>query len=137
MVNLVQKLMEIDKRELEKMEQREIASKQLAKVLKVEKATIKVTAIDGDLFAELSATGLDKKGNVEIGRSFATNAKIAAAGLVDPDLKDTDLLKHLGVPTPEEAIKLIFKGEVNNIAATVAELSGFSDDEKDEEEIKN
>ena len=137
-MNLVEKLLKIDKAEFEKIETKEIASKSLAKLFGAEEdAKVKVKAIDGDLFVELSATGLDKKGDVEIGKTFSTNAKIVAAGIVEPDLKDEALLKHLGVPTPAEAAKKIFKGEINKIAVAISELSGFSDDEEDEKEIKN
>lgn len=137
-MNLVEKLLKIDKAEFEKIETKEIASKSLAKLFGVEEdVKVKVKAIDGDLFTELSATGLNKNGDVEIGKAFSTNAKIVAAGIVEPDLKDEALLKHLGVPTPAEAAKKIFKGEINKIAVTISELSGFSDDEEDEKEIKN
>lgn len=137
-MNLVEKLLKIDKAEFEKIETKEIASKSLAKLFGTEEdAKVKVKAIDGDLFTEISATGLDKKGDVEIEKTFSTNAKIVAAGIVEPDLKDEALLKHLGVPTPAEAAKKIFKGEINKIAIEISELSGFSDDEEDEKEIKN
>lgn len=137
-MNLVEKLLKIDKAEFEKIETKEIASKSLAKLFGAEEdAKVKVKAIDGDLFTEISATGLDKKGDVEIEKTFSTNAKIVAAGIVEPDLKDEALLKHLGVPTPAEAAKKIFKGEINKIAIEISELSGFSDDEEDEKEIKN
>lgn len=137
-MNLVEKLLKIDKAEFEKIETKEIASKSLAKLFGVEEdVKVKVKAIDGDLFTEISATGLDKKGDVEIEKTFSTNAKIVAAGIVEPDLKDEALLKHLGVPTPAEAAKKIFKGEINKIAIEISELSGFSDDEEDEKEIKN
>lgn len=137
-MNLVEKLLKIDKAEFEKIETKEIASKSLAKLFGAEEdVKVKVKVIDGDLFAELSATGLDKNGAAEIGKAFSTNAKIVAAGMVEPDLKDEALLKHLGAPTPAEAAKKIFKGEINKIAVAIAELSGFSDDEEDEKEIKN
>lgn len=137
-MNLVEKLLKIDKAEFEKNETKEIASKSLAKLFGTEEdAKVRVKAIDGDLFVELSATALDKNGDMKIGEAFSTNAKIVAAGIVEPDLKDEALLKHLGVPTPAEAAKKIFKGEVNKIATVISEISGFSDDEEDEKEIKN
>lgn len=137
-MNLVEKLLKIDKAEFEKIETKEIASKSLAKLFGTEEdAKVRVKAIDGDLFVELSATALDKNGDMKIGEAFSTNAKIVAAGIVEPDLKDEALLKHLRTPTAAEAAKKIFKGEVNKIATVISEISGFSDDEEDEKEIKN
>ena len=48
---------------------------------------------------------------------------------MDPDLKDEALLKHLGVATPADAAKKIFKGEINKISTEIAKLSGFNDEE--------
>ena len=43
----------------------------------------------------------------------------------------------MGVATPAEAAKKIFKGEVNRIAAEIARLSGFGDELEADKEIKN
>ena len=55
----------------------------------------------------------------------------------DPNLKDEALLKHLGVATPADAAKKIFKGEINKISTEIAKLSGFNDEETTDKEVKN
>ena len=47
------------------------------------------------------------------------------------------LLKHIGVATPAEAAKKIFKGEVNKISDEISRLSGFVDEDETEKEVKN
>lgn len=135
-MNLVEKLLTVDKGEFEKIEKKEIPSRQLSKLVG-DNAKVTIQAVDGDLFGGLSASGLDDNGEVDYGRAFSTNAKIAAAGIVNPDLKNKDLLKHLGVATPADAAKKIFKGEINNIAQEISELSGFKNEETTDKEIKN
>lgn len=135
-MNLVEKLMTVDKGEFDKIEKKEIQSKQLSKLVG-EPAKVTIQAVDGDLFGGLSASGLDEEGEVDYGRAFSTNAKIAAAGIVDPDLKNEALLRHLGVATPADAAKKIFKGEINRISAEIAKLSGFESEEKTDKEVKN
>nr|DAR98248.1 MAG TPA: tail assembly chaperone protein [Caudoviricetes sp.] len=135
-MNLVEKLMAVDKGEFDKIEKKEIPSKQLSKLLGSD-AAVTIQAVDGDLFGSLSATGLDEEGEVDYGRAFSTNAKIAAAGIVDPDLKNEGLLKHLGVATPADAAKKIFKGEINKISTEIAKLSGFENEETTNKEVKN
>lgn len=108
----------------------------MSKLLGVE-AKVTIQAVDGDLFSGLSASGLTDDGEVDYGRAFSTNAKVAAAGIVDPDLKNEALLKHLGVATPADAAKKIFKGEVNKISTEITKLSGFEDEETTDNEIKN
>ena len=117
-MNLVEKLLAVDKKEFDKIERKEIPSRQLSKLLGTD-AKVTIQAVEGD------------------GRAFSTNAKIAAAGIVDPDLKDEALLKHLGVATPADAAKKIFKGEINKISTEIAKLSGFNDEETTDKEVKN
>lgn len=135
-MNLVEKLMVVDKGEYDKIQTKEIPSKQLSRLIG-EDAKVTIQAVEGDLFGGLSASGLDEDGNADYGRAFDTNAKIAAAGIVDPDLKNEGLLKHLGVATPADAAKKIFKGEINKISVEIARLSGFEDEEKTDKKVKN
>ncbi|MFG6367781.1 MAG: hypothetical protein K1W16_05050 [Lachnospiraceae bacterium] len=135
-MNLVEKLLAIDKKEFDKLETKELESRQLSKLLG-EDAKVVIQAVDGDLFGSLSATGLDKNGDVDYNIVFSANAKIVAAGIVEPNLKDAALLKHLGVATPADAAKRIFKGEINKISNEIAKLSGFSDEEITDKEVKN
>ena len=135
-MNLVERLLAVDRKEFDKIEKKELKSTQLSKLLGTD-AKVTIQAVEGDLFGGLSASGLDDKGEVDYGRAFSTNAKIAAAGIVDPDLKDEALLKHLGVATPADAAKKIFKGEINRISVEITKLSGFDTDDKTDKEIKN
>lgn len=135
-MNLVERLLKVDKKEFDKIETKEIPSKQLSKLVGAG-AKVTIRAVDGDFFGGLSASGLDASGEVDYSKIFSTNAKIAATGIVDPNLKDEELLKHLGVATPADAAKKIFKGEINKISAEIAKLSGFDNEETTDREIKN
>lgn len=135
-MNLVEKLMAVDKGNFDKIEKKEIQSKQLSKLLG-EDAKVTIQAVDGDLFGALSASGLDESGEVDYSRAFSTNAKIVAAGVVEPNLKDENLLSYLGVATPADAAKKIFKGEINKIAAAISSLSGFENEKDTDKKVKN
>lgn len=136
-MNLVEKLMKIDSGEFNKKKTKEMTSKILSEILG-EKATVTIQSVDPQEILELSASGLDDDGNPIITKTLETNSLIVAAAVVDPPLKDADLMKHLGVATPAEAALKLFKGEVNTIAAKVNEMAGFnvSTDEVDKE-VKN
>lgn len=135
-MNLVERLLAVDRKEFDRIERKEIPSRQLSKLLGTD-AKVTIQAVDGDLFGGLTASGLDESGEVDYGRAFSTNAKITAAGIVDPDLKNEELLKYLGVATPADAAKKVFKGEINKISMEIAKLSGFNDEETTDKEIKN
>ena len=135
-MNLVERLMAVDSKQISEIETKTIPSKRLSK-LTGQNEMITIQAIDGDLFSSLSASGLDEDGEVDYGRAYSTNAKIVAAGVIEPNLKDDALVKHVGAVTPADAAKILFKGEVNKIAAEISKLSGFESEEETEKKVKN
>ena len=67
------------------------------------------------------------------------NELIVVNSLVDPNLKDPEMLKAAKVSRPEEILYRCFlAGEINTIAEQVLILSGFDTDvEEGMEEVKN
>jgi hypothetical protein len=136
-MNLVEKLMKIDKGEFNKKRKKQLKSEMLSEILGQD-AVITLESVNPQQLLDLSAGGLDDEGNPIIGKAFDTNALIASAAIIDPPLKDKELLEHLGVATPAQAAQLLFKGEVNAIAAEVNKMAGFgAEPEEIENEIKN
>lgn len=58
---------------------------------------------------------------------------------VDPNFKDADLLKQLGVQTPEQAVsKVLLAGEIVELGNQISNISGFDTDINEEvEKAKN
>lgn len=135
-MNLVEKLMAVDKKEFDKIEKKELYSKELSKLIG-EETKITIQAIDSELLSSLTTSMLNGKGKVDYTKAYDVASKIVVAGLVNPDLKDDVLLKHMGVATPAEAVKKIFKGEVTTIGDEISALGGFIDYKESEKEIKN
>ena len=135
-MNLAEKLLKIDKGEFDKEKTKNIPSKMLSELFG-EPTKITVKAIDPQEVLDISASGLDDEGNPIIKKSLETNAILAAAAVVDPPLKDTELLKHLDVQTPSAAALKLFKGEVNKIAIEVNKLAGFDIGDNTDKELKN
>ena len=135
-MNLAEKLLKIDKGEFDKEKTIQIPSRQLSELLG-EPTKITIKALNPQEVLDISASGLDDEGNPIIKKTLATNAILAAAAVVDPPLKDTDLLKHLGVATPDAAALKLFKGEVNKISIEVNKLAGFDIGDDTDKEIKN
>ena len=135
-MNLAEKLLKIDKGEFDKEKIIQIPSRQLSELLG-EPTKITIKALNPQEVLDISASGLDDEGNPIIKKTLATNAILAAAAVVDPPLKDTDLLKHLGVATPDAAALKLFKGEVNKISIEVNKLAGFDIGDDTDKELKN
>ena len=135
-MNIAEKLLKIDKGEFDKEKTIQIPSRQLSELLG-EPTKITIKALNPQEVLDISASGLDDEGNPIIKKTLATNAILAAAAVVDPPLKDTDLLKHLGVATPDAAALKLFKGEVNKISIEVNKLAGFDIGDDTDKELKN
>ena len=135
-MNLAEKLLKFDKGEFDKEQTIQIPSRQLSELLG-EPTKITIKALNPQEVLDISASGLDDEGNPIIKKTLATNAILAAAAVVDPPLKDTDLLKHLGVATPDAAALKLFKGEVNKISIEVNKLAGFDIGDDTDKELKN
>ena len=135
-MNLAERLLKIDKGEFNKERTKEIPSKMLSELFG-EPTKITIKELNPQEVLDISATGLDDEGNPIIKKTLETNAILAAAAVVDPVLKDTDLLKHLGAATPDAAALKLFKGEVNKISIEVNKLAGFDIGEDTDKELKN
>lgn len=136
-MNLVQKLLKVDKDEFGKKKLKKIKSKVLSEIMG-EEAVITIQSVSPKEILEISETGMDDEGEVIVGKTLDTSSLVVAAAVVDPPLKDEELMKHLGVATPADAALKLFKGEVNTIATKVNQMAGFGlEVEEVDEEIKN
>ena len=136
-MNLVEKLLKIEKGEYTADQILHLKSERLSR-LSGEDVEIVIKELGQQEYIELASLSLDSDGETDIGKTYDTNAKIVAAALLEPDVTNTDLLKHLGVATPSDAVKVLFKGETRIIADKVGELCGYGEAaEKKVAEIKN
>lgn len=137
-MSLVDKLMAIDTGEYSKDQTAEMPAKRLSAFLG-ERIMIKVKALSGDQYSDITTRLIDKKGNADFSKSYDTNALLVVEGVVEPSLKDKELQKHFGAATPKELAKKLFPGgELAEVANKITELSGFSQPDEDvENEVKN
>ncbi len=136
-MNLVERLLTIDKGELSKVPVEKMRARKLSELMG-EDVEITVTAICGERYTELSSRMVSENGDVDFGKLYETNALIAAEGIVEPNLKNEQLQKHFGCATPKELVKVLFPGgDLSKIADKITDLSGFSNEAKNEKKVKN
>lgn len=114
----------------------EVEIKRLSKQIG-EPFVVKCKALQGKEYTEISMAVVDEKRNkVDYSKAYEANLRTALSGIMEPDLKDKDLLKHYGCPTPKDLMEKLFNGgEIATIAGLVTDLSGYGDDA--EGELKN
>lgn len=136
-MKLIDKLLAIDKGEVEKIPTEEVKAIHLSKVMG-EDVKITIRAIPGERYMELTSTMVNSKGKLVFGKAYDAYALIAVEGIAEPSMKEPELMKHFGCASPKDLVKALFPGgELNRVADKISELSGFDKEEEQEEEIKN
>ena len=134
-INLVEKLLKLDKGIIDFDNVKEIEFKRLSSKIG-EPFVVEDRGLSGDRYNEIASMMFSGKGTVDAQKTFKVNCLFALEAMVSPDLKDKDLLEHFECATPLELLKKMFlPGEIAKISEEVGKLSGFSDNV--EEEVKN
>lgn len=138
MKSIIEKLLKIDAGKLE-ISKKECKVDKLSEILG-EDVTFTCHPVSLDVYneAQKKTIEFDKKGNIIDIDTSKLNIDLVLAGV--PEIKDKALLDHFGAATPLEFLrnKKLFKvGDITKLAATVSELSGISEMEKADKEIKN
>lgn len=133
-MNLVEQLMRIDRETVSKRATKKIKSKRLSKLLGVN-SEITIQELGGKRINDLNQTVINKRGEKDYSKMYDLNLMYCVDGVVEPSLKNEELMTHFGAATPKDLAALLFDTECGKIADEIAALSGVTDDA--EEEVKN
>lgn len=133
-MNLIEKLIRIDKETLLKKETKTVKSSRLSRIVGGE-ANIVVKELSGRKLNDISAMMVDKDGNKDFSKLADVNLMYCVEGVVEPNLRDANLMGHFGVKTPKDLAEILFDAEAGKIAGEIISLSGLSDGA--EEDVKN
>lgn len=131
-------LMRLDREKVAEVPVKDIKANRLSQLMGQD-VTVEIKALAGDIYMDLLATATNKKGNVDVSKTYRAQALIVVEAMQSPSLKDKELQVHFGAASAIDLAKTLFPGgELTKIFQEVADLSGFGDDEdEDLEEIKN
>lgn len=135
-MNLVEQLIRADKDKAKEKETKKIVSRKLSRLLG-EEVEITIKELSGRRINDIGQMIVNKKGEKDYSKSFDMNLMYCVYGIIDPPMKDPQLMEHYGATTPKDLVNILFDAEANAIAGEIVELSGFKDDEDAEEEVKN
>lgn len=134
-MNLIEKLLSVDKEKTTEKETKKIKSKRLAKLVG-EDAEITITEISGRRYNELQAMMYDRKGNRDAKGAYNLNLMCCVHGIKDPCLTDKTLIQHFGASTPKDLAEILFGLESAKIAEEILRLSGLGENSEDEESVE-
>lgn len=133
-MSLLDKLIKVDKTILP-MEEKKVKSERLKKWLGTD-ADVEITLrqIPARRLSDIVGMAIDKKGNRDMSKNYDTNLMICVEGIVDPPVKEQELMNHFGASTPKELCEKLFDAEANVIAQEISTLSSLKEKEED---VKN
>jgi hypothetical protein len=134
-MNLVEQLLKADKTTLE-LKTDIYDSDRLREFLNAQKPIpVKLRQIPARKFTDLSVIMVDEKGNVDIGKTYDMYLMYCVEGVMEPSLKDEELMKKFGAATPKDLAERIFGPEVTEIGEKLSALSGTG--KKEKAKVKN
>ena len=138
-MNLVDILLNADTNAVlaEKTEEYEV--ERLSKILG-EKFVLTLKAIPAKRYSEIQTTAINMNGTRKSVDLYKMQMLTLNEGIKEPNLAEPNLLKKFGATTPFDMYeKLFLAGEITNITNKISTLSGYSEEEKQQniEEIKN
>lgn len=138
-MSLVNVLLNSDINEVlaEKIEEYEV--ERLSKVLG-EKFVLTLKSIPAKRYSEIQTAAINIKGKSKNVDLYKMQMLTLNEGVKEPNLADINLLKKFNATTPFDMYeKLFLAGEITDIANKISALSGYSEEEKQQniEEIKN
>lgn len=83
-------LMRLDREKLAEVPKKEIKADRLSQLMG-EEVMVEIKALSGDTYTDLIATAANKKGNVDVRKTFRARALIVVESMVTPSLKDKEL----------------------------------------------
>lgn len=98
-----------------------------------------IRPLNGAQYNELQALCMEqRKGGVKSMNVKKFNEQIILRCLINPNLRDTEMINAANVRTPEEVMyKVFLSGEIAAIAENILAISGFGNANEDFEEAKN
>lgn len=133
--DLLHELLSANPDDINTLKQMKFASHRMAKALGRD-GTVDITLqeLPGDKIREMQVNFADPnaKNSPDFGRMLSL---FCVDGIVDPPVKNQDLVEHFKCGTPLELVNKLFGAEVVEISGALLELSGIS--AENEEEVKN
>ena len=137
-MNIAEKLLKADVKKAEELETGVFESARLAKILgETEKVPVKIREIKSRRLNDLAMYQVDRKGKIDFSKTYDAKINVCMEGVVEPDLRDKELQAHFNCKSGRELCEKLFESEVATLSDAISELSGITDEEDVEEEVKN
>lgn len=133
-MNVIEKLIRIDKEKMSEKETKKIKSVRLSKILG-EDTEITIMELGGRKLNDIAGIVVNDEGKRDFSKNYDMNLMYCVEGIMEPNLKDPVLMEHFGAKTPKDLAAILFDNEVSRIADKIYELSKMG--KNVEKKVKN
>ncbi|MBQ0079693.1 MAG: hypothetical protein KBS66_07390 [Eubacterium sp.] len=89
---------------------------------------VKVQGMSANRYTRMMSDAAVK--NAKLDKVYDANINVCVTGIVEPSMKDKNLMEKFSCSTPAELLEKLFRpSEINHIAEVIGELSGFGSED--------
>lgn len=138
-MNLVEQLLKADAKKANELETGEFQSNRLAKILGTEENTVpvKIREIKTRRINDIASYQFKSNGDYDMTKTYDAALMMCVEGCVEPNLMDKDLQSHFGCSSAKDLAETLFRAEAKDLSDAISRLSGITDGQENEEEVKN
>ena len=113
-------------------------SKRLGKIIgNDDPVTVEFVALSPRRVQQIRAMMTSKNGDIIINKQVDASLVMIIDAVTNPNLKDDNLCKRFGASTPKDLAEKLFDVEVEPLAQKILSISQPSEEESEEEMVKN
>ena len=138
-MNLVDQLLKADVKKAKELETGEYQSRRLAKILEAEEKTlpVKIREIKSRRMNDIVSYQFKNNGDMDFSKTYDAALMVCVEGCMEPDLMNKELQSHFGCSSAKELAETLFQAEAKELADAITGLSGITEEDDKEEEVKN
>lgn len=135
-MNIVEKLLNTSNEAMNYKKKALFYSQRLSEIFG-ENVEIEIEEIPYRQASEIYSNIAKKNGTVDTVKKVDADLRICLAGIKNLDFKNQELKEKFGCATPKDLAEKILGNEVLPITEKILDLSGYTDEKDEEDEIKN
>lgn len=138
-MNLVEQLLKADVKKAKELETGVFQSHRLAKILGTKEKAVPVTIreIKTRRISDIASYQYKSNGDYDMTKSYDAALMMCVEGCVEPDLMNKDLQDYFGCSSAKDLAETLFRAEAKDLSDAISRLSGVTEEQDNEEEVKN
>lgn len=138
-MNLVEQLLKADVKKAKELETGVFQSRRLAKIIGTKEKTVpvKIKEVKTRRINDIVSYQFKNNGDLDMTKTYDAALMMCVEGCVEPDLMSKELQECFGCSSAKDLAETLFRAEAKDLSDAISRLSGVTEEEDNEEEVKN